>query len=111
MPTPPLKIRSLNITLAGEQIALQLRVKGGALVQSVPEGSQAATAGLLPTRRGLGGIVTGCASPPHAACPDDLPMHIPMHNPMHNPLHIPLHNPMLVRVQIPVHIPRHDSEA
>lgn len=50
---------SLNITLAGEQIAQQLRVKGGALVQSVAEGSNAAAAGLLPTRRGLGGIVTG----------------------------------------------------
>lgn len=50
---------TLNVTLAGEQIAQQLRVKGGALVQTVQEGSNAAAAGLLSTRRGLGGIVTG----------------------------------------------------
>ena len=50
---------SLNVTLAPESIASQLRVKGGALVQAVVPGSAAANAGLLPTRRGLGGIVTG----------------------------------------------------
>jgi len=50
---------SLNITLAPESIASQLRVKGGALVQAVEENSAAQRAGLLPTRRGLGGIVTG----------------------------------------------------
>ena len=50
---------SLNITLAPESIAAQLRVKGGALVQAVEPGSAAERAGLLPTRRGLGGIVTG----------------------------------------------------
>jgi S1-C subfamily serine protease len=50
---------SLNVALAPESIASQLRVKGGALVQAVPPGSAAAAAGLLPTRRGLGGIVTG----------------------------------------------------
>lgn len=50
---------SLNIVTAPESIAAQLRVKGGALVQAVTPGSAAATAGLLPTRRGLGGIVTG----------------------------------------------------
>jgi S1-C subfamily serine protease len=50
---------SLNCALAPESIASQLRVKGGALVQAVPPGSNAAAAGLLPTRRGLGGIVTG----------------------------------------------------
>ena len=50
---------SLNIQLAPESIASQLRVKGGALVQAVAPGSAAAAAGLLATRRGLGGIVTG----------------------------------------------------
>jgi len=50
---------SLNVTLAPETIASQLRVKGGALVQAVKAGSTAEAAGLLPTRRGFGGIVTG----------------------------------------------------
>jgi len=50
---------SLNISLAPESIAAQLRVKGGALVQAVEAGSAAQRAGLLATRRGLGGIVTG----------------------------------------------------
>lgn len=50
---------TLNITLASESIASQLRVKGGALVQAVEADSAASRAGLLPTRRGLGGIVTG----------------------------------------------------
>ena len=49
----------LNVTLASETIASQLRVKGGALVQAVKPGSAAEAAGLLPTRRGFGGIVTG----------------------------------------------------
>jgi S1-C subfamily serine protease len=49
----------LNITTAPETIASQLRVKGGALVQAVKPGSAADAAGLLPTRRGFGGIVTG----------------------------------------------------
>ena len=50
---------SLNITLAPESIASQLRVKGGALVQAVIPDSAASKAGLLATRRGFGGIVTG----------------------------------------------------
>ena len=50
---------SLNSVTAPESIAAQLRVKGGALVQAVPPNSAAAAAGLQPTRRGLGGIVTG----------------------------------------------------
>lgn len=50
---------SLDATLASDAIATQLRVRGGALVQATVPGGAADAAGLLPTRRGLGGIVTG----------------------------------------------------
>lgn len=50
---------SLNIQVASDQVAAALKVKKGALVQSVPAGSTAAKAGLLPTRRGLTGVVIG----------------------------------------------------
>ncbi|DBB09887.1 hypothetical protein WJX82_007791 [Trebouxia sp. C0006] len=50
---------ALNIQLSTDQVAKALRVSSGALVQSVGPNSAAAKAGLLPTRRGLTGIVTG----------------------------------------------------
>ena len=51
---------SLNITAADPNVGKQLGVKSqGVLVQGVAAGSAAAAAGLLPTRRGLGGIVAG----------------------------------------------------
>lgn len=51
---------SLNITVADPNVGKQLGVKSqGVLVQTVAVGSAAAVAGLLPTRRGLGGIVAG----------------------------------------------------
>ena len=40
-------------------MARQLKVVRGALVQAVSKGSQADKAGLLPTRRGLAGIIRG----------------------------------------------------
>lgn len=51
---------SLNIGAADPNVGKQLGVKSqGVLVQTVAPGSAAAAAGLLPTRRGLGGIVPG----------------------------------------------------
>lgn len=51
---------SLNITAADPNVGKQLGVKSqGVLVQGVLPGSAAAAAGLLPTRRGLGGIIAG----------------------------------------------------
>ena len=51
---------SLNITAADPNVGKQLGVKSqGVLVQAVPSGSAAAAAGLLATRRGLGGIIAG----------------------------------------------------
>lgn len=47
------------VQVASDQVAAALKVKKGALVQSVPAGSTAAKAGLLPTRRGLTGVVIG----------------------------------------------------
>ena len=47
------------LQLSTDQVARALRVSSGALVQSVGPNSAAAKAGLLPTRRGLTGIVTG----------------------------------------------------
>jgi len=47
-------------TAADPNVGKQLGVKAqGVLVQAVAGGSAAAAAGLLPTRRGLGGIVAG----------------------------------------------------
>ncbi len=50
------------LQLSTDQVAKALRVSSGALVQSVGPNSAAAKAGLLPTRRGLTGIVTGAAA-------------------------------------------------
>lgn len=40
-------------------MAARLQVRGGALVQTVLSGSAAEKAGVLATRRGLAGIITG----------------------------------------------------
>lgn len=45
--------------VAPDRVAQALRVKNGAVVQSVEAGSAAAKAGLQPIRRSLGGIVPG----------------------------------------------------
>ncbi|KAK9811738.1 hypothetical protein WJX72_009303 [[Myrmecia] bisecta] len=50
---------ALNVQLSTDQVARALKVKKGALVQSVTPNSAAAKAGFLPTRRSLGGIVRG----------------------------------------------------
>ncbi|GBG83727.1 hypothetical protein CBR_g37528 [Chara braunii] len=48
---------SLNVQIAPEAAARQLMIPFGALVLAVPPNSAAAKAGLLPTRRGLGGNI------------------------------------------------------
>lgn len=48
-----------GLQLSTDQVARALRVSSGALVQSVGPNSAAVKAGLLPTRRGLTGIITG----------------------------------------------------
>ena len=54
------RLPSLNVTAADPNVGKQLGVKSqGVLVQAVPSGGEAAKAGLLATRRGLGGIVAG----------------------------------------------------
>jgi S1-C subfamily serine protease len=40
-------------------VAQKLGVRAGAMLQTVAAGGAAAAAGLMPTRRGLGGIVPG----------------------------------------------------
>lgn len=50
---------SLNVQVAPENVMRALKVNKGALVQTVDPNSAAAKAGLLPTRRGLSGIVPG----------------------------------------------------
>ena len=45
--------------IATEAVAQKLGVRSGALLQAVVPGGAGAAAGLLPTRRGLGGIVRG----------------------------------------------------
>lgn len=45
--------------MASPAVAARLNVSSGALVQSVVSGGAAEKAGLLPTRRGLAGIITG----------------------------------------------------
>ncbi|CAL5230048.1 g13495 [Coccomyxa viridis] len=50
---------ALNIQVASEAVARQLRVNKGAVIQAVTPNSAAAKAGLLPTRRALSGIVAG----------------------------------------------------
>jgi len=59
-PTPP-NNPPTHPQIATDLVAQKLGVKGGALLQSVAPGGAAAAAGLLPTRRGLGGIVAGDA--------------------------------------------------
>ena len=44
---------------APDQVSRALKVTEGVLIQSLDEGSPAAKAGLLATRRGLGGIIAG----------------------------------------------------
>eukprot|EP00193_Tetraselmis_chui_P004442 CAMPEP_0177760934 /NCGR_PEP_ID=MMETSP0491_2-20121128/5534_1 /TAXON_ID=63592 /ORGANISM="Tetraselmis chuii, Strain PLY429" /LENGTH=437 /DNA_ID=CAMNT_0019276871 /DNA_START=197 /DNA_END=1513 /DNA_ORIENTATION=+ len=53
------KQASLKIEIAPDRVARALRVKSGAMVQSVEAGSLAAKAGLLPVRRTLSGVVPG----------------------------------------------------
>mmetsp|Transcript_16801 Transcript_16801/g.46940 ORF Transcript_16801/g.46940 Transcript_16801/m.46940 type:complete len:428 (-) Transcript_16801:2381-3664(-) len=50
---------SLKLQVAPERVAQALNVKNGVLIQSVEPGSPAERAGLLPTRRGLSGVVAG----------------------------------------------------
>uniref|UniRef100_A0A7S3VP22 PDZ domain-containing protein n=1 Tax=Dunaliella tertiolecta TaxID=3047 RepID=A0A7S3VP22_DUNTE len=50
---------SLGIQVASPAVAARLNVTDGALVQLVVPGGAAQRAGLLPTRRGLTGIITG----------------------------------------------------
>ncbi|KAK9805437.1 hypothetical protein WJX73_006736 [Symbiochloris irregularis] len=50
---------ALNVQVASDQVAQALKVRRGAMIQSVPSNSAAAKAGLLPTRRGLTGVVAG----------------------------------------------------
>ncbi|CAL8469139.1 g8680 [Coccomyxa elongata] len=50
---------ALNIQVANEAVARQLKVTRGAMVQTLAPNSAAAKAGLLPTRRALSGIVAG----------------------------------------------------
>lgn len=45
--------------MASDSIAAKLKVGQGALLSAVQPGSPAAAAGLLPTRRGLAGVLTG----------------------------------------------------
>lgn len=50
---------TLGIQAAPDQVSRALKVTEGVLIQSLDEGSPAAKAGLLATRRGLGGIIAG----------------------------------------------------
>ncbi|KAG2444682.1 hypothetical protein HXX76_001426 [Chlamydomonas incerta] len=50
---------SLDAQIAADTVAARLNVGRGALIQSVVAGGAADKAGLLPTRRGLSGIVAG----------------------------------------------------
>lgn len=47
------------LQVASDSIAAKLKVRQGALLSAVAGGSAAAEAGLLPTRRGLTGVLTG----------------------------------------------------
>lgn len=49
----------LGVQVASEAVALKLQVTRGALLQAVTPDGAAAKAGLLPTRRGLSGIIAG----------------------------------------------------
>lgn len=48
-----------HLQVASDAIAAKLRVASGALLAGVEPGGAAAAAGLLATRRGLGGVLTG----------------------------------------------------
>lgn len=50
---------SLQAAAASDQVAGRLKVTRGAMIQSVTPGGAADKAGVLPTRRGLSGIVAG----------------------------------------------------
>lgn len=50
---------ALGVQIASDSVAQKLRVTRGALIQAVLPGSTAIKAGLLPTRRGLSGILPG----------------------------------------------------
>lgn len=52
---------TLGVQIANAAVASKLHVTHGALIQSVTPGSAAERAGLLPTRRGLAGILPGDA--------------------------------------------------
>jgi S1-C subfamily serine protease len=47
------------VQVASDSIAAKLKVRQGALLSAVTAGSAAAAAGLLPTRRGLAGVLAG----------------------------------------------------
>ena len=50
---------ALGIQPAPDPVARAFKVSEGVLIQAIDPGSPAAAAGLLPTRRGLGGVVAG----------------------------------------------------
>ncbi|GIL44030.1 hypothetical protein Vafri_1601 [Volvox africanus] len=50
---------SLDAQIASDSVAQRLKVGRGALIQTVTPGGAADKAGLLPTRRGLSGIILG----------------------------------------------------
>ena len=50
---------TLGVQPAPDPVARALKVAEGVLIQTVEPGSAASAAGLLPTRRGLGGVVAG----------------------------------------------------
>ncbi len=56
---PPTCLTCPCTQVANDSVARKLRVSKGALLQNITPGGAAAQAGLLPTRRGLGGIVPG----------------------------------------------------
>lgn len=45
--------------IAPDKVAQALRVKNGALIQSIEPDGPAARAGLMATRRGMGGVIAG----------------------------------------------------
>lgn len=53
---------SLGFQPAADPIARSFKISEGVLIQTAEAGSAAVAAGLLPTRRGLGGIVPGAAA-------------------------------------------------
>lgn len=47
------------LQISSDAVAQKLKVTNGALISAVAPGSAAAAAGLVATRRGLGGVLTG----------------------------------------------------